>query len=326
MTKAIRVSEPGGPEKMTLEDITLEGPAPGHVKVRHTAIGINYIDTYHRSGLYPIPYPSGIGLEAAGEITAVGDGVTHLKTGDRVAYGSGPLGAYSEEQNTFAARVAKIPDGVTDEEAACLMMKGMTVRYLFKGTYKVKAGDTILFHAAAGGVGLIACQWAKDLGVTLIGTVSSQEKADLAKANGCAHVINYSHEDIATRVKEITDGKGVPVVYDGVGKDTFAASLDCLQPRGLLASFGNASGPVTGVDLGILATKGSLYVTRPTMIHYTLTQEEFDETAADVFDAVARGAIKANVNQRYPLSQAARAHEELEARKTTGASILIPGS
>jgi NADPH2:quinone reductase len=205
-------------------------------------------------------------------------------------------------------------------------MKGMTVRYLFKGTYKVKAGDTILFHAAAGGVGLIACQWAKDLGVTLIGTVSSQEKAELAKANGCAHVINYSHEDIATRVKEITDGKGVPVVYDGVGKDTFAASLDCLQPRGLLASFGNASGPVTGVDLGILATKGSLYVTRPTMIHYTLTQEEFDETAADVFDAVARGAIKANVNQRYPLSQAARAHKELEARKTTGASILIPGS
>ncbi|MFT6511326.1 MAG: NADPH2:quinone reductase [Parvibaculaceae bacterium] len=326
MTKAIRVSEPGGPEKMTLEDITLEDPAPGHVKVRHTAIGINYIDTYHRSGLYPIPYPSGIGLEAAGEITAVGDGVTHLKIGDRVAYGSGPLGAYSEEQNTFAARVAKIPDGVTDEEAACLMMKGMTVRYLFKGTYKVKAGDTILFHAAAGGVGLIACQWAKDLGVTLIGTVSSQEKAELAKANGCAHVINYSHEDIATRVKEITDGKGVPVVYDGVGKDTFAASLDCLQPRGLLASFGNASGPVTGVDLGILATKGSLYVTRPTMIHYTLTQEEFDETAADVFDAVARGAIKANVNQRYPLSQAARAHKELEARKTTGASILIPGS
>ncbi|MDF1685595.1 MAG: quinone oxidoreductase [Parvibaculaceae bacterium] len=326
MTKAIRVSEPGGPEKMTLEDITLEDPAPGHVKVRHTAIGINYIDTYHRSGLYPIPYPSGIGLEAAGEITAVGDGVTHLKIGDRVAYGSGPLGAYSEEQNTFAARVAKIPDGVTDEEAACLMMKGMTVRYLFKGTYKVKAGDTILFHAAAGGVGLIACQWAKDLGVTLIGTVSSQEKAELAKANGCAHVINYSHEDIATRVKEITDGKGVPVVYDGVGKDTFAASLDCLQPRGLLASFGNASGPVTGVDLGILATKGSLYVTRPTMIHYTLTQEEFDETAADVFDAVARGAIKANVNQRYPLSQAARAHEELETRKTTGASILIPGS
>lgn len=326
MTKAIRVSEPGGPEKMTLEDITLEDPAPGHVKVRHTAIGINYIDTYHRSGLYPISYPSGIGLEAAGEITAIGDGVTHLKVGDRVAYGSGPLGAYSEEQNTFAARVAKIPEGVTDEEAACLMMKGMTVRYLFKGTYKVKAGDTILFHAAAGGVGLIACQWAKDLGVTLIGTVSSEEKAALAKANGCAHVINYSHEDIATRVREITDGKGVPVVYDGVGKDTFTASLDCLQPRGLLASFGNASGPVTGVDLSILATKGSLYVTRPTMIHYTLTQEEFDETAADVFDAVARGAIKANVNQRYPLSQAARAHEELEARKTTGASILIPGS
>jgi len=326
MTKAIRVSEPGGPEKMKLVGITLDEPAPGHVKVRHTAIGVNFIDTYHRSGLYPIPYPSGIGLEAAGVVTALGDGVTHLKIGDRVAYGSGPLGAYSEEQNTFAARVAKIPDGVTDEEAACLMMKGMTVRYLFKGTYKVKAGETILFHAAAGGVGLIACQWAKDLGVTLIGTVSTEEKAELAKANGCAHVINYSHEDIATRVKEITDGKGVPVVYDGVGKDTFIASLDCLQPRGLLASFGNASGPVTDVDLGILATKGSLYVTRPTMIHYTMTQEDFDETAADVFDAVARGAIKANINQRYPLSQAARAHEDLAARKTTGASILLPGS
>ncbi|MBV1934757.1 MAG: quinone oxidoreductase [Parvibaculaceae bacterium] len=326
MTKAIRISEPGGPEKMKLMDVTLDEPAPGHVKVRHTAIGVNFIDTYHRSGLYPIPFPSGIGLEAAGVVTALGDGVTHLKIGDRVAYGSGPLGAYSEEQNTFAARVAKIPDAVSDEEAACLMMKGMTVRYLFKGTYKVKAGDTILFHAAAGGVGLIACQWAKDLGVTLIGTVSTQEKAELAKANGCAHVINYSHEDIATRVKEITDGKGVPVVYDGVGKDTFIASLDCLQPRGLLASFGNASGPVTDVDLGILATKGSLYVTRPTMIHYTMTQEDFDETAADVFDAVARGAIKANINQRYPLSQAARAHEDLATRKTTGASILVPGS
>lgn len=326
MTKAIRVSEPGGPEKMKLVDVTLDEPAPGHVKVRHTAIGVNFIDTYHRSGLYPIPYPSGIGLEAAGVVTALGDGVTHLKIGDRVAYGSGPLGAYSEEQNTFAARVAKIPDAVSDEDAACLMMKGMTVRYLFKGTYKVKAGDTILFHAAAGGVGLIACQWAKDLGVTLIGTVSTEEKAELAKANGCAHVINYSHEDIATRVKEITDGKGVPVVYDGVGKDTFVASLDCLQPRGLLASFGNASGPVTDVDLGILAAKGSLYVTRPTMIHYTMTQEDFDETAADVFDAVARGAIKANIHQRYPLSQAARAHEDLVARKTIGASILLPGS
>lgn len=326
MTKAIRVSEPGGPEKMKLVDITLEEPAPGQVKVRHTAIGVNFIDTYHRSGLYPIPFPSGLGLEAAGEVTALGDGVTHLKIGDRVAYGSGPLGAYSEEQNTSAARVAKIPDGVSDEEAACLMMKGMTVRYLFKGTYKVQARETILFHAAAGGVGLLACQWAKDLGVTLIGTVSTEEKAELAKANGCAHVINYSHEDIAKRVKEITDGKGVPVVYDGVGKDTFIASLDCLQPRGLLVSFGNASGPVTNVDLGILATKGSLYVTRPTMIHYTMTQEDFDETAADVFDAVARGAIKVNINQRYPLSQAARAHEDLSARKTTGASILLPGS
>lgn len=324
MMKAIRIHETGGPDVMKLEDVDLPDPGPGQARVKHTAIGLNYIDTYHRSGLYPVPLPSGIGLEAAGIVEAVGEGVDNVKPGDRVAYGSGPLGAYSEAQNCFAAGLIKLPDTVKDNEAAALMMKGLTVRYLFKETYKVRKGDTVLFHAAAGGVGLVACQWAKDLGVTLIGTAGSNEKCALAKSHGAAHVINYSTENVVERVKEITGGRKVPVVYDGVGKDTFDMSLDCLQPRGLLASFGNASGPVTGVDLGVLAAKGSLYVTRPTMVHYMMTPEEVEAATADLFDVVGRGAVKVDINQRYALADAAQAHRDLEARKTTGATIIEP--
>ncbi|MEQ9146187.1 MAG: quinone oxidoreductase [Parvibaculaceae bacterium] len=324
MVKAIRIHETGGPDVMNLEDVDLPDPGPGQARVKHTAIGLNYIDTYHRSGLYPVPLPSGVGLEAAGIVEAVGDGVDNVKPGDRVAYGSGPLGAYSQAQNCFAAGLIKLPDTVKDDEAAALMMKGLTVRYLFKETYKVRKGDTVLFHAAAGGVGLVACQWARDLGVTLIGTAGSDEKCALARSHGAAHVINYTTENVVDRVKEITDGRKVPVVYDGVGKDTFAMSLDCLQPRGLLASFGNASGPVTGVDLGILAAKGSLYVTRPTMVHYMMTPEEVEAATADLFDVVGRGAVKVDINQRYALADATQAHKDLEARKTTGATIIEP--
>lgn len=322
--KAIRIHETGGPEVMQFEAIDLADPAPGEVQVRHTAIGVNFIDTYHRSGLYPVPLPSGIGLEGAGVVEAVGDGVTTLKVGDRVAYGSGPLGAYSERHNIAAGRVAKIPDGVSDEQAAALMLKGMTVRYLFRETYALQPGDTVLFHAAAGGVGQIACQWARDMGVTLIGTAGSAEKCAIALEKGAAHMIDYSRENVVERVRELTGGKGVPVVYDGVGRDTFEMSLDCLAPRGLLVSFGNASGPVTGVDLGILTQKGSLYVTRPSLGHYVATDEALAANTADVFDAVARGAISIDINQRYALAEARLAHEDLEARQTTGASVLVP--
>ena len=268
--------------------------------------------------------PSGIGLEAAGIVEAIGEGVSEVKVGDRVAYGSGPLGAYAEAQNCFAAGLIKLPDTIKDDEAAALMMKGLTTRYLFKETFKVQKGDTVLFHAAAGGVGLVACQWAKHLGVNLIGTAGSDEKCALAKSHGAAHVINYRTENVVERVMEITDGKKVPVVYDGVGKDTFIMSLDCLQPRGLLASFGNASGAVTGVDLGILAAKGSLYVTRPTMIHYMMTPAERTAATTDLFDVVASGAVKVDINQRYALADAAQAHRDIEARATTGATIIEP--
>ncbi len=324
MIKAIRIHKTGAPDVMKLEDVDLPDPAPGFARVKHTAIGLNFIDTYHRSGLYPVPLPSGIGLEAAGVVEAVGEDVTAVKVGDRVAYGSGPLGAYAQAQNCYAAGLIKLPDTIHDDEAAALMMKGLTVRYLFKQTYKLKKGDTALFHAAAGGVGLIACQWAKDLGVTLIGTVGSEEKAALARRHGCAHVINYTTENVVERVMEITDGKKVPVVYDGVGKDTFEMSLDCLQPRGLLASFGNASGPVTDVDLSILAAKGSLYLTRPTMLHYMMTPQEVSAATTDLFDTVARGAVKVDINQRYALGDVAKAHTDLEARRTTGATIIEP--
>lgn len=322
--KAVQFSEPGGPEVMKLVDVDLAAPGEGEVRVRQTAVGLNFIDTYHRSGLYPLPLPSGVGLEAAGVVEELGPGVTSLAVGDRVAYGAGPLGAYAEACNAPANRLTKVPDNIDDETAAAMMLKGMTVRYLFKATYEIKPGQTILFHAAAGGVGLIACQWAKALGVTVIGTVGSDEKAELARAHGCDHTINYRTEDVAARVHELTDGKGVPVVYDGVGKSTFEASLDSLQPRGMLVCFGNASGPVTGVDLGILTAKGSLYVTRPTLMTYVASDAELQETAGDLMDVVSSGQVAITVNQRYPLADVVKAHQDLEGRRTTGATVLLP--
>lgn len=324
MTKAIKIHQTGGPSVMQLETCEPRDPGPGELLIRHAAIGVNYIDTYHRSGLYPVTLPSGLGLEASGIVEAIGLGVEGFRTGDRVAYGAGPLGAYAETNIVPAARVAKLPDAVSHDQAAAIMLKGMTARYLLKETYPVQRGDTILFHAAAGGVGLLVCQWARDLGVTLIGTASTRDKCDLALKMGATHMINYTEEDVVARVREITDGRGVPVVYDGVGKDTFEISLDCLQSRGLLASFGNASGPVTNVDLGILTQKGSLYVTRPSLGHYTATSEALATNTADVFDAVARGALTITINQRHALTDAVKAHEMLESRRTTGASILIP--
>lgn len=324
MSQAIRIHQTGGPSVMKLEPVKVTAPGPGQVRVRHEAIGVNYIDTYHRSGLYPVSLPSGIGLEAAGHVDAVGDGVTQFAVGDRVAYGNGPIGAYAEYNTVASGRLANIPDAVPMEEAAAIMLKGMTARYLLKETFPVKAGDTVLYHAAAGGVGLLMCQWARDLGVTLIGTASTAEKCQLALSMGAAHMINSSQEDVVARVRDLTGGEGVPVVYDGVGRDTFAISLDCLRPRGLLASFGNASGAVTGVELGILTQKGSVYVTRPSLAHYVASDDALATNTADVFDAVARGALSIRINQRYALADAVQAHEDLEARKTTGASILAP--
>lgn len=322
--KAIQIDAHGGPETLQFRDVELGAPKPGEITIRHKAIGINYIDTYHRSGLYPVKLPSGLGMEAAGIVEAVGEGVTNFKIGDRAAYGSGPIGAYAEANNVGAARAVKIPNGVTDEAAAAMMLKGMTAQFLLRQTFVVKPGDTILWHAAAGGVGLIATQWAKHLGATVIGTVGSDDKIAIAKAHGCDHVINYRTDDVPARVAEITKGKKLPVVYDGVGKDTFVMSLDCLAPRGLLASFGNASGPVTDVNLGILAAKGSLYVTRPTMFHYAITDADFQAVAKDLFDVVASGGVKIEIGQSYKLADAAQAHRDLEARKTTGATVLIP--
>lgn len=322
--KAIRIHETGGPDVLRLEEITLPAPGPGEVRIRHTAIGLNYIDTYFRSGLYPAPLPCGLGLEAAGVVEEVGEGVTSLRAGDRVAYGTGPLGAYSQAQNVPAARVVRLPDSISDEDAAAMMLKGMTVQYLLRRTYRVQPGDTILFHAAAGGVGLIACQWARHLGATVIGTAGSPEKAELARAHGAHHVILYREEDVPARVREITGGRMVPVVYDGVGKDTFETSLDCLAPRGLMVSFGNASGPVPPIDISILNLKGSLFLTRPSLAGYTATEEELQATAAELFEVMEKGMVKADVRQRYPLAEAARAHRDLEARRTTGATVLIP--
>jgi NADPH:quinone reductase len=321
--KHIQFSKTGGPEVLKWIDSPLAVPAAGEVQLRHTAIGVNYIDTYHRSGLYPVPLPSGLGSEAAGVITALGVGVTGFKVGDRVAYGSGALGAYSEARNISANRLVKIPKSISDETAAAMMLKGMTVRYLIRATYKIKRGETILLHAAAGGVGLILSQWAKALGVNVIGTVGSAEKMAIAIAHGCAHVINSSSEDVATRVREITKGKGVPVVYDGVGQATFQTSIDCLAPRGLLVSFGNASGPVSAFNLGMLAAKGSLYVTRPTLYSYISDDAEFKQTASDLLAIVKSGKVKIEINQRYALKDAALAHRDLEARKTTGCSVLV---
>ena len=324
MTHAIRFHDTGGPEVLAWDAVTVGDPGPGEVRLQQTAVGLNYIDTYHRGGLYPVTLPSGLGLEAAGAVVAIGDGVTDFAVGDRVAYGTGPLGAYAEERLMPADRVVPLPDGIDDKTAAAMMLQGMTVEYLFRRTYALRAGETILFHAAAGGVGLIACQWARHLGVTLIGTVGSAEKAELAKAHGAAHVINYNTENFVERVKTITDGRGVPVVYDSVGHDTWEGSLDCLQPRGLMVSFGNASGPVPPVTLAQLAQKGSLYVTRPTLMTYVATKAELRDSAEALFDVVGSGAVKIAVNQTYSLRDAAQSHRDLEARKTTGSTVLLP--
>jgi NADPH:quinone reductase len=322
--KAIRFNQTGGPEVLRLEDVDLADPAEGEVQLRHTAIGLNFVDTYQRSGLYPVALPSALGNEAAGVITKLGKGVKGFKLGDRVAYGVGPLGAYAEARNFPANRLVKLPKSISDEQAAGMMLKGMTVRYLLRATYKVKRGETVLFHAAAGGVGLIFSQWAKALGVKVIGTVGSPEKVAIAKAHGCAHVIDTSREDVVARVKEITKGKGVPVAYDGVGLATYMQSLDCLSPRGLLVVFGNASGAVPAFNLGLLASKGSLYVTRPTLFNYVAKDKDFHDTVRDLVNIVKSGKVKIVINQRYALADAAKAHEDLQARRTTGASVLLP--
>ncbi|HEY0283562.1 MAG TPA: quinone oxidoreductase [Rhizomicrobium sp.] len=322
--KAIRFAKAGGPEVLTLHDVELPPPAPGQVRVRHTAIGINFLDTYHRSGLYPVALPSGLGMEAAGTVEALGEGVAELKLGDRVGYCSGPIGAYAEANNVPADKVVKLPATVSDETAAASLLKGMTAQYLLKRTYAVKPGQTILIHSAAGGVGLIAGQWAKHLGATVLGTVGSDDKIDLAKAHGYDQVLNLRMDDWVARVRELTNGEGVPVVYDSVGKDTFAGSLDCLAVRGMLVSFGNSSGPVPAFAPAILSAKGSLYLSRPTLFHYTRTPRELQETAADLFAMIASGAVKIEINQRFALKDARAAHEALHARKTTGATILIP--
>ncbi len=324
MTHAIRIHSFGGPEAMKWEEVTVGAPAPNEVRLKATAIGLNYIDTYHRSGLYKIPLPSVLGREAAAVVEEVGSAVTDLKVGDRVAYVASPIGAYAEARVMPADKMVKIPAGISDSQAASMMLKGMTAQYLIRRIHPVKAGDTILMHAAAGGVGLILCQWAKHLGATVIGTVGSDEKMALAKANGCDHVINYVKEDFVARVAEITDGKKCHVVYDGVGKDTFLKSLDCVRPLGLVAVFGNASGAVPPFDVGLLGAKGSLFVNRPTLDTFTSTRADLLATAGELFDVVARGIVKIEINQTYALKDAATAHRDLEARKTTGSTVLIP--
>jgi NADPH:quinone reductase len=324
MTHAIRFHETGGPEVLRWEKVSLEEPGPNEARVRHEAVGLNFIDIYHRTGLYPLPLPSGIGLEGAGVIEAVGRDVAGLRPGDRVAYAGGPVGAYAEARNMPADRLVRLPDAIGFETAAAMMLQGMTARYLLRRTYRVQPGDYILIHAAAGGVGLIACQWAKALGATVIGTVGSDEKAALAKAHGCDHPIVYTRENFTQRVREITGGEGVPVVYDSIGKDTFTGSLDCLRPLGMMVSFGNASGPVPPVDLGELAKRGSLFVTRPSLFAYTAKRGDLVATATDLFDVVTAGKVKIEVNQTYPLKDATRAQIDLAARKTTGSTILLP--
>jgi NADPH2:quinone reductase len=323
MPHAIRIHETGGPEKMQWESIEVGDPGPGEVRLRNTAVGLNYIDTYHRSGLYPLPLPLTLGMEGAGVVEAVGPKVKDFKLGDRVAYAN-PIGSYAEVLLRPAERLVKIPAGVDDKVAAAIMLKGMTAWYLLKRTYKVRPGDTILMQAAAGGVGQILCQWARHLGATVIGTVGSEAKVALAKKVGCKHVIDTSKENFVARVKEITKGGKLPVVYDGVGKDTFMDSLDCLAPRGMMVSFGNASGPVPPFNLGILAQKGSLFLTRPTLANYNSKREDLIAAARDLFAVVKSKAVKIAINQSYPLRDAVQAHRDLEARKTTGSTILLP--
>ena len=324
MPFAIRIHQTGGPEVMQWDEVEVADPGPGEARIRHTAIGVNFIDTYHRSGLYPLPLPTGIGREAAGIVDAVGPDVTDVAVGDRVAYCTGSMGAYSEMRVAPVERLVKLPDGITDAQAASMMLKGLTCQYLLRRTYPLKSGDTILFHAAAGGVGQIACQWSKALGVTMIGTVGSDEKAELAKSLGCAHTINYSRENFVERTRELTNGKGVPVVYDGVGKDTFMSSLDCLAKFGLMVLFGNASGAVAAFNPGIMAAKGSLYLTRPTLDTYAGTRPELVAMADDLFNLVLGGKIRIEPTKVFALRDAAEAHRELEGRKTTGSVILVP--
>ncbi|MSQ70973.1 MAG: quinone oxidoreductase [Betaproteobacteria bacterium] len=323
MTKAIRFHQQGGPDVLQWEEVEVGDPGPGEVRIRHQAVGLNFVDVYQRSGMYPMPVPSSIGTEGAGVIEAVGSGVTALQAGDRAAYAGGPLGAYSEARVMPAARVLKLPEGISFDTAAAMMLKGLTSQYLLRQIYKVGPGDTIVFHAAAGGVGLIACQWAKSLGATVIGTVGSDEKASLARAHGCEHAIVYTRDNFVERVKEITGGAGVPVVYDSVGKDTVLQSVECLRRRGILVNFGNASGPVPPFDLRMLA-KGSLSLIRPAMIDFTFTRAELEAATAELFAIVESGKVKIAVKHRYPLKDAARAHADLAARKTTGSVVLLP--
>lgn len=323
--KAILVSQHGGPEVLEWRDHEVGEPGPGELRLRQEAVGLNFIDVYFRTGLYPAPngLPLVPGNEAAGVVTAVGEGVSLFKQGDRVAY-AGPIGAYAQERLIAADKLVKVPDGIALDVAASMMLKGMTAEYLLRRTYEVKPGDTILYHAAAGGVGLIVGQWAKALGATVIGTVGSPEKAELAAANGFDHVINYRTKDFVERVMEITDGKGADVVYDSVGKDTFPGSLDCLKPRGMWASFGQSSGPIEPFNIGILAQKGSLFATRPTLFTYIASRPELVASADALFDVVSRGVVNIEINQRYPLAEAGRAHGDLEGRKTTGTTVLLP--
>jgi NADPH:quinone reductase len=323
MTHAIVMDEAGGPDVLKWREVDTPEPGPGQIRIRQTAIGLNYIDCYHRSGLYPLDLPASIGMEAAGTIDALGDGVTSLSVGDRVAYASAPPGAYTQSRVIAADRVVALPDSITDDTAAAMMLQGMTVQYLVRRTYRVQSGDTVLLHAAAGGVGLIACQWLKQLGATVIGTVGSDKKAELAAAHGCDHTIIYTRENFTDRVREITNGAGVPVVYDSIGKDTFDGSMDCLAPLGMFVSFGNASGPLEPFNPGILAAKGSLFFTRPSLVNYTAKAEDLQQSAKDLFDAVAKG-LKIEINQRFPLKDAATAHKALEARETTGSTIFQP--
>jgi NADPH2:quinone reductase len=325
MPKAIRIHEYGGPEVLRWEEVEVGQPGPGQLRVRHGAVGINYIDIYHRTGLYPLPALPWIpGMEGAGRVEAVGEGVTEFKVGDRVAYASPPVGAYAEVRLMPADRVVALPDAIDERTAAAMMLQGMTVQCLLRRTYRVQPGDAILLHAAAGGVGLIASQWARHLGATVIGTVGSDEKAELARTHGCQHVIVYTRENFVERVRDITGGQGVAVVYDSVGKDTFMGSLDCLRPMGMMVSFGNASGPAPALEPSILAAKGSLYLTRPTIMTYTAQHADLVASATELFEVVASGAVNIEVRQTYPLAEAARAHRDLEGRRTTGSTVLLP--
>jgi len=325
MSKAIRIHQYGGPETLRWEEVEVSDPGPGQIRIRQSAVGLNYIDVYHRTGLYPLPsLPWTLGMEGAGRVDAVGAGVTELQVGDRVAYASPPVGAYAEVRLIAADRVVALPEAIDDQTAAAMMLQGMTAQYLLRRTYRVQPGDAILLHAAAGGVGLIASQWARQLGATVIGTVGSDDKAELARAHGCDHVIVYTRENFVERVREITNGQGVAVVYDSVGQATFMGSLDCLRPLGMMVSFGNASGPVQPFDPGLLAAKGSLFLTRPTLMTYTAQRADLMASAAELFQVVASGAVRIEVRQTYPLAEAAQAHRDLEARKTTGSTVLLP--